>query len=159
VRTLRVSITRLRRWAAAGVLAIGDAAHTMSPVGGVGINLAVQDAVATANLLTEPLLRAQGDARRFERTLNPALLARVQKRRWLPTAVTQGVQLAVQKGVIARILTRGFDPEHVPSVVRSALRNSPVTRILPYVFAFGVLPEHVRTPEAVPVVAQAATER
>jgi 2-polyprenyl-6-methoxyphenol hydroxylase-like FAD-dependent oxidoreductase len=147
VRTLRVSINRLRRWAAAGVLAIGDAAHTMSPVGGVGINLAVQDAVGAANILAEPLLRAQEDPRRFDRTLNPALLARVQRRRRLPTAVTQGLQLLAQKGVIARILTRGFDPDRVPAPVRALLRNSPLTWIIPYVFVFGVLPEHVRTPE------------
>ncbi|WP_210505185.1 FAD-dependent oxidoreductase [Naasia sp. SYSU D00057] len=156
VRTLQVSITRLRRWWAPGILAIGDAAHTMSPVGGVGINLAVQDAVAAANLLAGPLRRAQADALRFERTLNPALLARVQRRRWLPTVVTQRIQLLVQKGVIARILTRGFDPDQVPAAVRTALRNSPITRVIPSVFAFGVLPEHVRTAEALPVTPQAA---
>jgi 2-polyprenyl-6-methoxyphenol hydroxylase-like FAD-dependent oxidoreductase len=153
VRTLRVSITRLQRWAAAGILAIGDAAHTMSPVGGVGINLAVQDAVATANLLAGPLLRTQDDPLRFERTLNPALLARVQRRRRLPTAVTQLVQLVAQKGVLGRILTRGFDPDRVPPPVRAALRNSPLTRIIPSVFAFGVLPEHVRTREILPAEA------
>src|SRR5699024_11785759 len=82
VKHLDVRIDRLRRWYAAGVLCIGDAAHAMSPVGGVGINLAVQDAVATARLLAEPLRR--GD---FQNDDGHRFLAAVQRRRMLPTVI------------------------------------------------------------------------
>jgi 2-polyprenyl-6-methoxyphenol hydroxylase-like FAD-dependent oxidoreductase len=95
VRLLTVRVDRLLDWCRAGVLCIGDAAHAMSPVGGVGINLATQDAVAAANVLFRPL-------RHGRVTLEH--LRRIQKRRELPTRITQAFQVAVQRRVIARAL-------------------------------------------------------
>ena len=144
VKLLSVTVERLRRWSAPGILAIGDAAHTMSPMGGVGINLAVGDAVATANLLGPALLRAQADPARFRRVLNPAVLARVQRRRLPATRITQRVQTAMQDRVLA--LTR--TPENAsitpPAPVRALLRG-PVSRLIPRVFVFGLRPERVRS--------------
>src|SRR5207302_6188399 len=93
VRLLTVAVDRLRNWSRPGLLCIGDAAHAMSPVGGVGINLAIQDAVATANLLARPLR---------EGTVTEILLARVQKRREFPTRATQFLQANAHRG-LARI--------------------------------------------------------
>ena len=90
VKILTVQINRLRRWYRPGLLCIGDAAHAMSPAGGVGINLAIQDAVATANILTGPL---------EERSIPEGALAAVQKRRELPTRVTQAVQIFAHRGL------------------------------------------------------------
>ena len=95
VKLLTVRVDRLARWYRPGLLCLGDAAHAMSPVGGVGINLAIQDAVAAANLLAGPL---------HEGRLTTAHLRRVQRRRELPTRVTQRLQLLVQERVIARVL-------------------------------------------------------
>jgi len=86
---------RLSRWYRPGLLCIGDAAHAMSPIGGVGINLAIQDAVAAANRLALPLR---------ERRVTPGDLHDVQRRRELPTRVTQSLQLFVQRRVISRVL-------------------------------------------------------
>jgi 2-polyprenyl-6-methoxyphenol hydroxylase-like FAD-dependent oxidoreductase len=95
VKLLTVRVDRLRTWYRAGLLCIGDAAHAMSPIGGVGINLAIQDAVATANLLVEPLRTGRtGDAD----------LARVQRRRAFPTQATQALQLFIQRRVIGHVL-------------------------------------------------------
>jgi 2-polyprenyl-6-methoxyphenol hydroxylase-like FAD-dependent oxidoreductase len=94
-----VTVDRLERWYKPGLLCIGDAVHAMSPVGGVGINLAVQDAVATANMLAAALADAQVGAA----ALTP-LLARVEKRRLLPTRVTQAAQVAVQNRVLRPVL-------------------------------------------------------
>jgi 2-polyprenyl-6-methoxyphenol hydroxylase-like FAD-dependent oxidoreductase len=91
VKLLSVQVNRLKRWSRAGFLAIGDAAHAMSPMGGIGINLAVQDAIAAANLLAGPLSRGQADA---------AALARVQARREWPVKLMQRIQVAAQNGVI-----------------------------------------------------------
>jgi 2-polyprenyl-6-methoxyphenol hydroxylase-like FAD-dependent oxidoreductase len=96
IKLLTVQVDRLRQWYRPGLLCIGDAAHAMSPVGGVGINLAIQDAVATANLLAVPLR----DGR-----LTTEDLRRVQQRREWPTRMTQRVQLAIQKRVIRRALS------------------------------------------------------
>src|SRR5207249_7471836 len=103
VKLLTVRVDRLRQWSRQGLLCIGDAAHAMSPVGGVGINLAIQDAVATANLLTAPLRAGR---------LTTQDLQRVQQRREWPTRMTQRVQLMIQDRVIRRVLTdRGrFSP-------------------------------------------------
>ena len=134
VKLLTVKIDRLREWAAPGVLCIGDAAHAMSPVGGVGINLAIQDAVATANLLGEPLRRGA-----------PSLdeLRRVQRRRELPTRVTQRVQIAAQNGLIAPTLAADA-PLRVPAVAR-LLNAWPWLRRFPArMVGLGVRPEHVR---------------
>src|ERR687891_43390 len=95
VKLLAVRVDRLRRWYRPGLLCIGDAAHAMSPVGGVGINLAIQDAVATANLLVEPLRRGRP---------GPDDLARVQRRREVPTRVTQGFQVLIQNRVLSPLL-------------------------------------------------------
>ena len=111
-------------------------------MGGIGINLAIGDAVATANLIGLDLLRAQADDRRFERILNPAIPARVERRRRLPTVLTQRVQALAQNRVIA--LTTG-DPDRPirpPAPVRALLR-SPLTRLIPRVFVYGIRPERL----------------
>src|ERR1035438_3849179 len=93
IKLLTVKVDRLRKWFRPGLLCIGDAAHAMSPVGGVGINLAIQDAVASANILAEPLQ---------ERRVSVTALAAVQKRRELPTRITQSIQLSAHRG-LARV--------------------------------------------------------
>lgn len=95
VKLLTVTLDPLTRWHRPGLLAIGDAAHAMSAIGGVGINLAIQDAVAAANILAGPLARGEPV---------DELLARVQARRMLPTRVIQGLQRAVQNRIIGRLL-------------------------------------------------------
>jgi len=147
VKTLQVRIQQLKRWYAPGILAIGDAAHTMSPMGGVGINLAVQDGVAAANLLAAPLFRAQQDPLRFERTLSPRLLARVQRRRKLPSIVPQAMQAGVQRGLLGKVLARGTAAIRIPRALRPLLRNGPGAKIVWSIFGYGLLPEHIRSPE------------
>jgi 2-polyprenyl-6-methoxyphenol hydroxylase-like FAD-dependent oxidoreductase len=137
VKLLNVRLNRLRRWYGRGVLCIGDAAHAMSPVGGVGINLAVQDAVAAARVLTEPLLAGKVSTRH---------LARVQARRWLPTAVTQGAQRAVHKAFLGRALTGDLpllgSGGKVPAPLR-LLQRFPWLQVVPaYLVAIGIRPEH-----------------
>jgi 2-polyprenyl-6-methoxyphenol hydroxylase-like FAD-dependent oxidoreductase len=137
IKLLTVAVDRMPRWHRPGLLCIGDAAHAMSPIGGVGINLAVQDAVAAANILYEPLRRGRvGDDD----------LARVQKRREFPTRVTQAIQVFLQDRVISRALqARGELP--VPLVVRLLSRFPLLRRIPARLLGLGVRPEHVRTPE------------
>jgi 2-polyprenyl-6-methoxyphenol hydroxylase-like FAD-dependent oxidoreductase len=136
VKLLTVQVDRLRRWYRPGLLCIGDAAHAMSPVGGVGINLAIQDAVAAANRLAAPL--AQG------RVTTDDLRA-VQRRRALPTRVTQWLQLAVQRRVIAPVL-RTRAPLTAPLVFR-LLTGVPFLRRGPgRLVGLGVHAEHVRSP-------------
>ena len=138
VRTLRVQVDRLRRWFRPGLLCIGDAAHAMSPIGGVGINLAVHDAVAAANLLVRPLR---------EGTLSTRHLARVQLRRLPPTVVVQWGQRTIQDRFLSPLLD-GRVPAKGPLVLR-ALRRYPVLQGVPArLVGIGVLPEHVRTPAA-----------
>ena len=144
VKLLSVSVQRLRRWSGPGILAIGDAAHTMSPVGGVGINLAVGDAVATANLLGPDLLRAQADPDRFRRTLNPAILSRVERRRRTATVVTQRIQVVAQNRILGLTETPEDQPLLPPAPVRALLR-SPLVRFVPRVFAYGLTPETIKT--------------
>lgn len=136
VKLLTVAVDRLLEWARPGLLCIGDSAHAMSPVGGVGINLAIQDAVATANLLAAKL-----------RTGRPSLadLGRVQKRRAFPTRVTQGFQVLVQRRVISRIL--GAGAVSPPLILRVVDRFPLLQRIPARLLGIGVRPEHVRTPE------------
>ncbi|HEX8509848.1 MAG TPA: FAD-dependent oxidoreductase [Propionibacteriaceae bacterium] len=132
---LEVRVNRLRRWHRPGLLCIGDAAHAMSPVAGVGINLAIQDAVATANLLAEPLLHGEVTERD---------LARVQRRRALPTRVTQRVQLNVQRQLISA--TRAHDSvTTVPPALRLMTRIPPVRRLFSRFMAIGIRNEHVRS--------------
>jgi 2-polyprenyl-6-methoxyphenol hydroxylase-like FAD-dependent oxidoreductase len=135
VKLLTVAVDRLRKWWQPGLLCIGDAAHAMSPVGGVGINLAIQDAVATANLLAEKLKAGKVTA---------ADLAAVQRRRTLPTQLTQWFQVQIQKRVISRTLAaRG--PEKVPLLVRAFQRFPFLRRIPARLIGIGVRPEHVHT--------------
>ena len=145
VKTLNVGLARLRRWHGRGILAIGDAAHTMSPIGGVGINLAVQDAVAAANELAGPLLRAQHDPDRFSKTLNPLILARIGRRRLLPTVLTQALQRIAQRRVIGSTL--GTGSPRIPFLIAADLRNNGlIARLLVRVLVYGVRPERIRSP-------------
>jgi 2-polyprenyl-6-methoxyphenol hydroxylase-like FAD-dependent oxidoreductase len=138
VKLLTVTVDRLRKWWRPGLLCIGDAAHAMSPVGGVGINLAIQDAVATANLLADKLRTG---------TLTSNELAKVQRRRTFPTQLTQRLQVLVQTRVITRALSaRG--PLRVPLVIRAFQRFRVLRRIPARLVGVGVRPEHVRTPDA-----------
>jgi 2-polyprenyl-6-methoxyphenol hydroxylase-like FAD-dependent oxidoreductase len=130
VKHLDVRVDRLRRWHTDGLLCIGDAAHAMSPLGGVGINLAVQDAVATATILAEPLRQHRVTDRD---------LAAVRRRRLFPTAVTQGVQRLLQRGLGP--LFRGADPTP-PATLLSVLQRLPWLSVLPaYFIGVGVRPE------------------
>jgi 2-polyprenyl-6-methoxyphenol hydroxylase-like FAD-dependent oxidoreductase len=133
VRMLRVQVNRLRRWFRPGLLCIGDAAHAMSPIGGVGINLAVHDAVAAANLLAGPL--RDGSPSRWQ-------LARVQLRRYLPTMVVQRGQRTIQDRFLTPLLA-GRRAATPPLVLR-ALRRYPVLQAVPArIIGIGLLPEHV----------------
>jgi 2-polyprenyl-6-methoxyphenol hydroxylase-like FAD-dependent oxidoreductase len=136
VKLLTVQVDRLRQWARPGLLCIGDAAHAMSPVGGVGINLAIQDAVAAANRLAVPLA---------ERRVTLDDLRAVQRRRELPTRVTQLLQLAVQRRVIAPVLaTRG--PLRPPAFLRWLGRLPLLNRLPARLVGLGIRPEHIRSP-------------
>jgi 2-polyprenyl-6-methoxyphenol hydroxylase-like FAD-dependent oxidoreductase len=137
VKLLTVTVDRLRKWWLPGLLCIGDAAHAMSPVGGVGINLAIQDAVATANLLAEKLHAG---------TVTTADLAAVQRRRTLPTRLTQWVQVQIQKRVISGTLAAKA-PLRVPLLVRALKRFAVLRRIPARLIGMGFRPEHVRTPD------------
>jgi len=140
VKLLTVQVDRLKRWYRPGLLCIGDAAHAMSPVGGVGINLALQDAVATANLLSAPL----AEGRFSERDL-----AKVQKRREWPTRATQWFQVQVQQRIIAPVLGRSTSIK-LPVFLRLLARYPYLRRIPARLIGVGVRPEHVRSPEARP---------
>jgi 2-polyprenyl-6-methoxyphenol hydroxylase-like FAD-dependent oxidoreductase len=139
VKLLTVQVNRLTRWFRPGLLCIGDAAHAMSPVGGVGINLAIQDAVAAANILAAPLRECR---------INVEHLRQVQKRREFPTRVTQALQIAMQRRVIVRVLdeTRPFKP---PLVLRLLGKFPLLQRIPARLIGYGVRPEHVKVSELV----------
>ena len=138
VRLLRVQVNRLRRWFRPGLLCIGDAAHAMSPVGGVGINLAVHDAVAAANRLAGPLR---------DGTVSSRHLAAVQLRRILPTIVIQRGQRTIQDRFLSPLLA-GRRSARPPLVLR-VLRRYPVLQAIPArIVGIGLLPEHVRAPAA-----------
>jgi 2-polyprenyl-6-methoxyphenol hydroxylase-like FAD-dependent oxidoreductase len=135
VSLLSVAVDRLKRWHRPGLLCIGDAAHAMSPIGGVGVNLAIQDAVATANLLAAPLREGR---------LEEADLARVQARRMPPTRLTQALQVIVQNRVISSTLASG-GPISPPLALR-LFRRFPLLRRLPArVVGVGFRPERVRS--------------
>jgi len=136
IKLLTVQVDRLRQWYKPGLLCIGDAAHAMSPVGGVGINLAIQDAVATGNLLWKPLRNGH---------VTEADLAKVQARRAWPTEMTQRVQLTVQNRVIRRVLDSTV-PLTPPYALRLLARFPFLRRIPARMIGLGVRPEHVRTP-------------
>jgi 2-polyprenyl-6-methoxyphenol hydroxylase-like FAD-dependent oxidoreductase len=142
VKLLSVAVDRLERWWRPGLLCIGDAAHAMSPIGGVGINLAVQDAVAAANILAGALADVDTPAE----AITP-LLRRVQQRRMFPTRVTQAVQVAAQERLIDPLLDR-TQPPAMPRVLE-LLDRWPALRVIPaYAVGAGVRPEHVRSPQA-----------
>jgi 2-polyprenyl-6-methoxyphenol hydroxylase-like FAD-dependent oxidoreductase len=133
ISLLTVQINRLRRWYRPGLLCIGDAAHAMSPAGGVGINLAIQDAVAAANLLKDPLQHGCAPVE---------VLAAVQRRREFPTRVTQAAQVNIHKA-FARVF-ENTGPVRAPSLLKLAVRIPGIQRALGYVVGIGVRPEHVR---------------
>jgi 2-polyprenyl-6-methoxyphenol hydroxylase-like FAD-dependent oxidoreductase len=135
IKLLTVKVDRLRRWYRPGLLCIGDAAHAMSPIGGVGINLAVQDAVAAANVLVRPL--KAGAVTRAE-------LDAVQRRRELPTRVTQGIQIFMQNRVIRNVLSSTGQPASLPLPLRLLGRWPLLQRIPAYLVGIGVRPEHVQ---------------
>ena len=136
VKLLTVRVDRVTTWYRPGLLCIGDAAHAMSPVGGVGINLAVQDAVAAANILAAPLR---------ERRVTVEDLRRVQRRREWPTRVTQRIQLLVQKRVVRSVLG-ATAPVRPPLLVRMLLKFPRLRRLPARLMGMGVRPEHVHTP-------------
>jgi 2-polyprenyl-6-methoxyphenol hydroxylase-like FAD-dependent oxidoreductase len=132
VKHLDVRVNRLDRWHVDGLLCIGDAAHAMSPVGGVGINLAVQDAVAAARLLAPPLRRG---------AVTPAELAAVRARRLLPTILVQALQRLMHRALVAPIINgRRTGP---PRPVLALLRHFPPASFVPaYLIGVGLRPEH-----------------
>jgi 2-polyprenyl-6-methoxyphenol hydroxylase-like FAD-dependent oxidoreductase len=134
VSLLSVESNRLRRWHRPGLLLIGDAAHTMSPVGGVGINYAIQDAVVAANWLGRPLRAGR---------VTDGDLARVQRARELPTRVIQAVQARVQDAVMNRVLATS-GPARIPRWVELGLRTPGVRALPPRLVGFGVVPVHVK---------------
>ncbi len=137
VKLLTVAVERLKRWHEPGLLCIGDAAHVMSPIGGVGINLAIQDAVACANRIAAPL--RDGD-------LTDTDLAAVQRRRLFPTWITQRTQVMVQNRVIKRLLAgEGSESLAPPLPVRVVSRVPVLQRIAARLVGIGVRPEHIET--------------
>jgi 2-polyprenyl-6-methoxyphenol hydroxylase-like FAD-dependent oxidoreductase len=141
VKLLTVTIDRLKRWTRPGLLCIGDAAHAMSPVGGVGVNLAVQDAVATANLLAARL--AQGCPSEDE-------LDTVRRRREFPVRMTQAMQVVVQNNIISVALKPGDQPLRPPLIVRIVNAVPWLQGVTARFIGLGVRPEHVHSPEAAP---------
>jgi 2-polyprenyl-6-methoxyphenol hydroxylase-like FAD-dependent oxidoreductase len=136
LKLLTVGVDRLETWWKPGVLCIGDAAHTMSPVGGVGINIAIQDAVAAANILAAPLRAGRA---------TDADLAAVQARRLFPARATQAAQVVVQNRIIAPTLASDGTLK-VPFILRLMQWLPFLRRVPARVIAMGVRPEHVHTP-------------
>ncbi len=141
LKLLVVKVDRLMRWHRPGLLCIGDAAHAMSPVGGVGINLAIQDAVAAANILWRPLR---------ERRVADGDLARVQARRMFPTRVVQRMQVFMQRTVIAGLLGSAEATIRAPWILRQLTRLPLFQRIPARIIGLGVRPEHIHSPELAP---------
>jgi 2-polyprenyl-6-methoxyphenol hydroxylase-like FAD-dependent oxidoreductase len=141
VKLLSVTVDRLRRWWRPGLICIGDSAHAMSPIGGVGINIAVQDAVAAANRLVSPL--------RNGKVMDGDLQA-IQQRRSMPVRFTQWLQLAIQKRIISRVLESQRRPK--PPLFFKLFNIFPILRRVPArLIGIGIRPEHLRTPETAPV--------
>ena len=134
---LEVALDRLICWHRPGLLAIGDAAHAMSPIGGIGLNLAIQDAVATANILARPLARGENV---------DTLIRKVQQRRLLPTRLVQSAQKAAQDNIIGRVL--GGGPVRAPALVKLLDRYPLLRRIPGRLIGLGVRRERVRSPDA-----------
>ena len=133
IKLLTVQLNRLHRWYRPGLLCIGDAAHAMSPVGGVGINLAIQDAVATSNLLIQPLL---------DRRVTEKDLAAVQKRREFPTRVTRAAQVGLHRLIAGVFQNPG--PLKAPGTLKIVTRVPGLHRVLGRAVGIGVRPEHVQ---------------
>lgn len=139
VKLLTVELDRLTKWHRPGLLAIGDAAHAMSPIGGVGINLAVQDAVAAANYLAGPM--ADGSD-------VDDLLWRVQRRRMLPTRIVQAMQRTAQNRIIDRVVLKNVPITRPPRLVR-LMQRFPILQLIPaYLIGMGFRREHIRSPDA-----------
>lgn len=139
VKLLSVAVDRLTTWSRPGLLAIGDAAHAMSPIGGIGINLAIQDAVAAANILAAPM---RGRANVDE------LLPKVQKRRLFPTRIIQSGQVAAQNNIIGRVL--GGGQVRAPRIIKLLDRYPLLRRIPGRLIGLGVRRERVRSPAQPP---------
>ena len=140
VRLLSVSLDRLTRWHMPGLLAIGDAAHAMSPVGGIGINLAIQDAVCANNILAAPLARGEKV---------DDLLGKVQERRMLPTRAIQGAQRFVHERVLQPLIQGKLQVTEKPPLLLRLLDRFPLLRRIPgYFIGHGIRQEHVRSPKA-----------
>ncbi|MEA2881170.1 MAG: hypothetical protein QOH32_389 [Bradyrhizobium sp.] len=139
VKLLTVAINRLKRWTRPGLLCIGDAAHAMSPVGGVGVNLAVQDAVATANLLAAKLRAGCPSEEELDA---------VRKRREFPVRMTQRMQVVVQNNIISVALEKGEGPLKPPLFARLINAVPWLQGITARFIGLGVRPEHVRSPES-----------
>jgi 2-polyprenyl-6-methoxyphenol hydroxylase-like FAD-dependent oxidoreductase len=139
VKLLTVAVDRLTQWSRPGLLCIGDAAHAMSPVGGVGINLAVQDAVATANLLADKLR---------DGTLVDDDLDEVRERRLWPTKATQALQIGIQNNVLAPVLSGANAELEVPLPMRVLSTFRPLRRLFARLLGMGMRPEHVESPAA-----------
>jgi 2-polyprenyl-6-methoxyphenol hydroxylase-like FAD-dependent oxidoreductase len=140
VKLLTVAVDRLRQWWRPGLICIGDAAHAMSPIGGVGVNLAVQDAVAAANRLAAPLKSG---------TVNDYDLYAIQERRTLPVRFTQWLQLTAQKQIIGRALASEQRPK--PPLMFKLVGMFPVLQRIPArLLGLGIRPEHIHTPEVAP---------
>jgi 2-polyprenyl-6-methoxyphenol hydroxylase-like FAD-dependent oxidoreductase len=137
VKLLEVKVNRLEQWSTSGFLCIGDAAHAMSPVGGVGINLAIQDAVATANLLGEALLQQR---------LTDDDLLKVQQRRLFPTRTTQAFQVTVQNRILDPVLSGGNARLEPPLPLRLLSRHRWLRGMAARAVGMGIRPEHVTWP-------------
>ncbi len=136
IKLLTVAVDRLRQWYKPGLLAIGDAAHAMSPIGGVGINIAIQDAVAAANILTAPLR---------DKSLALGHLREVQRRRELPARITQWLQVLIQNRVIVRVLRSKNAKISLPLFLKLLRRWAFLRRIPARMVGIGFRPEHVKT--------------
>jgi 2-polyprenyl-6-methoxyphenol hydroxylase-like FAD-dependent oxidoreductase len=140
IKLLTVAVDRLRQWWRSGLICIGDSAHAMSPIGGVGVNIAVQDAVAAANRLAAPLGSGQ---------VSDADLQAIQERRMLAVRFTQWLQLTAQNQIISRVLKSEQRPK--PPLMFQLLKIFPVLQRIPArLLGVGIRPEHIHTPEAAP---------
>ena len=140
VKLLTVTVDRLQKWWRPGLICIGDAAHAMSPIGGVGINMAVQDAVAAANRLAAPLKAG---------TVSDRDLHAIEARRTLPVRFTQRLQLTIQKRIISRVLGMESPRRPKPPLFFKLFNVFPVLRRIPArLLGLGIRPEHVRTPDS-----------
>lgn len=139
IRLLSVEIDHLEKWYSPGLLCIGDAAHAMSPVGGVGINLALQDAVAAANLLWHDL--------KYHQRVGMDVLAQVQKRRLFPARITQRIQVRIQNGIITRKTSKALAVK-APFLLRYIHQFPFLQRFIARMVGLGVRPEHIQSPES-----------